>query len=161
MNGAAASSVRHTRWTFALPVADSLLRGRRFFLSSSGAALSASTLEDSVDYTDVRNISVRLHWDSWKSAHVALDDLQDAHWQQPPGAPRELLHAYVACDRIPAGVLPHDCTPTDAPHQLLVCILKGQTPATVYAELECRAALRAFSTGTRPGGQTMMPLRTA
>ena len=46
-----------------------------------------------MDYTDVRNISVRLHWDSWKSAHVALDDLQDAHWLQPPGAPRELLHA--------------------------------------------------------------------
>lgn len=114
-----------------------------------------------MDHTDVRNISVRLHWDSWKSAHVALDDLQDPHWLQPPGAPRELLHAYVPCDRIPAGVLPHDCTPTDAPHRLLVCILKGHTPATVYAELECRAALRTLSTGTRPGGQTMMPLRTA
>jgi len=160
MNGAAASGVRHTRRAFALPVADSLLRGRRFSSSSSGAARSASTPEDSVDHTDVRNISVRLHWDSWKSAHVALDDLQDAHWLQPPGAPRELLHGFVSCDRIPAGVLPHDCTSTDAPHRLLVCILKGHTPARVYAELECRAAIRTLSTGARPG-QTMMPLRTA
>jgi hypothetical protein len=112
-----------------------------------------------VNNADVRNISVRLHWNSWQAAHVAIDDLQDIHWAQPSGAPRKLLHASVSCARIPSGVLPHDCTPGDAPHQVLVCILKGHTPASVYAELECRAARRVI--GRPAGSQTMMPLRTA
>jgi len=115
-----------------------------------------------VNHTDVRNISVRLRWDSWKAALVAIEDLQDVHWARPLHAPRELLHAFVSCNRIPADVLPHPCSPTDAPHRLLVCILKGHTPASVYAELECRAALPAISSAARRGtAQTMMPFRTA
>ena len=109
--------------------------------------------------TDIRNISVRLHWDSWQAVNVAVEDLEEIHWAQPSGGPRELLHGYVSCARISPGALPHDCKPSDGPHKLLVCILKGHTPAIVYAELECRAALRVI--GRPAGAQTMMPLRTA
>jgi len=90
-----------------------------------------------------------------------LGDLQELHWAQPAGAPRALLHAYVSCARIPAGDLPHDCERSLGPHRLLVCILKGHSPASVYAELECRAVMRPMASGARPSPQTMIPLRTA
>ena len=74
-----------------------------------------------------------------------MSDLQEVHWFQPNGAPRRLVHGYVSCASITAGA--------------------------VYAELERRANARALETGSvwsplpdgirPPGGQTMMPFRTA
>lgn len=98
-----------------------------------------------------------------------MSDLQEVHWFQPNGAPRRLVHGYVSCASITAGELPHNCT--GSPHRLFVCVIKSHTSEAVYAELERRANARALETGSvwsplpdgirAPGGQTMMPFRTA
>ena len=84
-------------------------------------------------------IPVQRDWNGWRTVEVRLSDLQSVHWFQPHGAPRPLVHGYVPCSSIPDGHFPHDCNPADAPHQLLVCVLKRHTLASAYAELARRA----------------------
>jgi hypothetical protein len=88
---------------------------------------------------DHRVIRVHDEWDGWHNAEVALNDLHDVHWLQPPRAPRPLLHAYVSCARLAAGTIPHDCQRTRGPHRLLVCVLKKHTMPSVYTEIAGRA----------------------
>jgi len=83
-------------------------------------------------------IPVQRDWNGWQTADVRLSDLQHVHWFQPRGAPRPLVHGYVSCGSL-NGDLPHDCNPADAPHQLLVCVLKRHTVASIYGELARRA----------------------
>ena len=84
-------------------------------------------------------IRVQREWNGWQTADVRLCDLQDVHWFQPSGAPRQIVHGYVSCDKIVAGHLPHDCERTRRPDPLLVCVLKSHTSAGAYAELARRA----------------------
>jgi hypothetical protein len=84
-------------------------------------------------------IRVQREWDGWRTAEVRLNDLQDVHWFQPAGAPRPLVHAYVSCDSVMSGDLPHDCHCTPAPHRLLVCVLKRHTTGRAYSEMVRRA----------------------
>ena len=51
---------------------------------------------------------------------------------------------YVSCTSIVAGALTHNCAGTDAPHRLLVCVLKDHTLPAVDADLEHRADARAI-----------------
>ena len=98
-------------------------------------------------------ICLHADWKHCQTASARFADLHDVHWHQPPGAPRALLHGYVACADIVTGAIPHTCDPTTAPHRLHVCVLKRHTIPVVYAELARLAdQRRTFSRGDRPIG---------
>ncbi len=82
-------------------------------------------------------IAVRVHapWNGCTSAMVHSADLHGLHWLQPGGAPRPLLHAYVDCDKLTNGSIPHACVRGSRPHSILVCILKRHAMPEVYAGL--------------------------
>jgi hypothetical protein len=114
---------------------------------------------------NIDDMVIRVHrtWSGCTTAEVRLTDLQELHWVQPAGAPRPLLHGYVSCDILLSGALPHECTRPDAPHRLLVCVLKKHNVPAAYTEL-----LRGASTNRVPGAMrrfpdryAMMPFRTA
>ena len=91
--------------------------------------------------TSAGEILIRVHpeWNGWQTAAVRLGDLEEVRWARPEGAPRDLVHGYVHCDRVVTGELPHDCAGTRPPHRLLVCILKRHTVPAVYDDLVQRA----------------------
>lgn len=84
-------------------------------------------------------IRVQSDWNAWRTAEVRLGDLQNIHWRQPRGAPSPLVHGHVSCSSIVSGDIPHRCTHADAPHRLLVCVLKRHTIPAAYTELTRRA----------------------
>lgn len=83
-------------------------------------------------------IPVQREWNDWRLAEVRFKDLQDVHWFQPPGAPRALLHGYVAPATVVSGALAEapDGSPDD---RLLVCVLKCHTALPIYTALVARA----------------------
>ena len=85
-------------------------------------------------------VRVEPAWDSWQSAEVHICDLEDIHWHQPPGAPQQLLHGYIWCDRILSGSVPHDCC-DGLPHRLRVCVIKKHVLEPAYMELVRRGYL--------------------
>lgn len=84
-------------------------------------------------------VAIQREWNGWRTAMVRIAHLEDVHWEQPPGAPRPLLHAMVSCDRLQSGRIDHDCELTPAPHRLLVCVLKSHTSPAVFDALSRRA----------------------
>lgn len=84
-------------------------------------------------------IGVQRDWDGWRTGEVRLDDLQTVHWFQPRRVPRPLVHGYISCANIVTGNIPHDCNLSEAPHRLLVCVLKSHTVPRAYMELAWRA----------------------
>ncbi|OFW05276.1 MAG: hypothetical protein A3H96_07495 [Acidobacteria bacterium RIFCSPLOWO2_02_FULL_67_36] len=85
-------------------------------------------------------ICVQAMWSGWEGARVRLGDVQGLHWFQPPGAPRPIAHGYVRCADFVGGRLPGGGEAADRQGRRLVCILKRQTPAAVYAEIARRAS---------------------
>jgi hypothetical protein len=77
-------------------------------------------------------VVVQRDWNGWRKAMAPFGALQDVHWHQPPGAPRPLIHAFVGCDRIVSGDVPHECTAGTHPHRLRVCVLKCHTPPEAF-----------------------------
>lgn len=94
---------------------------------------------------DETRIRVHREWNGCRTAEVRLGDLQQVHWFQPPGAPRPLVHGYVSCTSIVSGDIPHECNRTDAPHRLLVCVLKKHTLPPAHIELAQRADAHRMS----------------
>jgi hypothetical protein len=88
-------------------------------------------------------LCVHAAWNGCPSAHVRLANIRDLHWRRPPGAPRPLLHAYIACPDVVSGSIPHACDQETGPHRMLVCILKRHTMAGVYDLLASRAGMPA------------------
>jgi hypothetical protein len=97
---------------------------------------------------DATLIRVQREWNGWRSAQVRLDHLHDVHWFQPDRAPRQLVHGYVSCASIVDGDIPHECSLTQGPHRLLVCVLKRHTTPGAYAELARRADGHQVSAAT-------------
>jgi hypothetical protein len=89
------------------------------------------------------DLLLRVHaaWNGCPSAHVRIANIRDLHWRRPAGAPRPLLHAYIACPDIVSGTIPHACDPETAPHRILVCILKRHAMAGAYEMLASRAGV--------------------
>jgi hypothetical protein len=85
-----------------------------------------------LNYTTV--VQVRDAWRGWRTAEVDVNDLEDIHWWQPPGAPRSIVHAYVLCTKL-RGDIPHGCTSKWRPHRLRVCVLKRCVAPSVHYEL--------------------------
>jgi hypothetical protein len=84
-------------------------------------------------------IRVQRDWNGWRTGEVRLGDIQNVHWFQPSRAPRPLVHGYISCASIVRGDIPHDCHRSEAPHRLLVCVLKRHTVPSAYVELMRRA----------------------
>lgn len=66
---------------------------------------------------------------------VRVTDLEQVHWHHPAGAARPLIHASVRCSQILSGDRMHECAGTDAPHVILVCLLKSHIAPAVYDQL--------------------------
>lgn len=91
----------------------------------------------------VTHVSVQLEWNGWQSADVRVDDLENVHWWQPPGAPCALLHAYVSCAKLQPVERAGSTAANDSLQQrLLVCVLKSHTPPATYSALVSRSAPR-------------------
>ena len=97
-------------------------------------------------------VQVRDAWCGWRAAEAEVNDLEDVHWFQPPGAPRSIVHAYVKCTNL-RGDLPHDCTATRKPHRLFVCILKRCVAPSVHADLARRADNRHNGSVSEPAAR--------
>jgi hypothetical protein len=87
-------------------------------------------------------VVVQQDWNGWRTGMVLLAELEDVHWSQPTGAPRPLIRAYVCCNKIVSGDIPHDCKPAHSPHHVLVCLLKCHMAPCVFEELSRRADVR-------------------
>jgi hypothetical protein len=107
-------------------------------------------LESTDRVLDQKLVVVRSEWHVWRTATVALDDLSDVHWAQPPGAPRPLIHAYVPCAAIVGGVLTHDCGISPPPHRLKVCVLRTCNWRTVFENLVRQADARQTLASGQP-----------
>jgi hypothetical protein len=94
-----------------------------------------------------RDVLIRVHgsWSGWRSVEIRLEDVEDVHWCQPPGAPHPLVHGFVWCTHLKNGNLRHECDRESGPHRVRVCILKHHTLATIYADLARRAGKRSVS----------------
>jgi hypothetical protein len=92
-------------------------------------------------------VLIRVHgsWSGWRSVEIPLEDLEDVHWRQPPGAPHPLVHGFVWCTHDKREDVRHECVGASAPRRVLVCILKHHTVATIYADLARRAGKRCVS----------------
>ena len=84
-------------------------------------------------------VVVQRDWNGWRKAMAPVTALQGVHWRQPAGAPRPLIHAYVTCDALVSGDVPHECAGGGTPHRLLVCVLKCHTAASVFESLVAKA----------------------
>jgi len=82
-------------------------------------------------------VPVQREWHGWQTTEVPLGDLHDIHWLRPSGAPRALVHAYVPASKLAPATA--DTVGRTIGDRLLVCVLKSQTTATVYAHLASRA----------------------
>jgi hypothetical protein len=91
--------------------------------------------ESTILTPDPLQIRVTSDWNGWHGAEVRLRDIHGLHWRQPDGAPKPLLHGYVACTDVLNGDMPHQCELRSAPHPLLVCIIRRHTVPALYAEL--------------------------
>jgi hypothetical protein len=76
--------------------------------------------------THENDLAIRItsEWNDWRLATARLQDLRDVHWYQPKGAPRPLLHAYLAGPQSGNRV----------------CVLRSHNVPSVYEELVRRAA---------------------
>ena len=90
-------------------------------------------------------VQVRCAWNAWRTAEVRVSDLEKIHWLQPAGAPRPLLHAYVDCNKLVSGRIPHDCGGASSPHKLLICVLKRYAMPQAYSDLAQQAAAQLGS----------------
>ena len=75
---------------------------------------------------------------------VRVSALESIHRFRPDGAPVPLVHAYVLCNTVTNGDLPHDCELTPGPHRLLVCILRCHNTARAYAEVAARVEIECL-----------------
>ena len=88
---------------------------------------------------DGYTISLSADWNGWRSATARLEALRDVHWHRPDGAPQPLLHARVSCADLVASDLPHQCSTSTAPHEIVVCVLRRHNLPDAYAALTLRA----------------------
>jgi hypothetical protein len=113
--------------------------------SQSTAGTSHAAVSATVAQRPDILVVVQRDWNGWKKAMAPLTALEGVHWHQPAGAPRPLIHAYVNCDAIVSGDVPHDCVEHTS-HRLLVCVIKCHTAPSVFDQLVARANAAAART---------------
>jgi hypothetical protein len=92
----------------------------------------------------MERVAVRGRWDGAQVAEVPPGSLWDLHVRNQPGGvcgalPRGFLFGRVWCDKVSPGFLGHVCRAESRPHELLVCILAGDNPATLVQRLRAQA----------------------
>ncbi|MGE3957677.1 MAG: hypothetical protein AB7H96_13230 [Vicinamibacterales bacterium] len=97
-------------------------------------SVRTSVLPGSVVEPGPMLVVVQRDWNGWRKALVPVPALEDVHWRQPAGAPRPLVHAYVSCDSLLSGEVPHECAGGGS-HRLLVCVLRQHTVPVVFDQL--------------------------
>jgi len=95
-------------------------------------------------------VRVRRQWNDYRVALYRIEDVTGAHWDQVSGgvqakAPRYFIHAYVRCNGMVEGELPHSGLHAGpCPHTIKVVIVKKDNAPEVYRLFEQQA-------GPRPG----------
>ena len=84
-------------------------------------------------------VPVQRSWNGWRTAEARAVDLEDIHWFQPLGAPKDLLHAYISPSKLVSGSLSEVIDEATSPERLLVCVLKSHTCDIVWLALANRA----------------------
>jgi len=86
--------------------------------------------------------SVRPDCRDWHVAHVPLVDLSDLHWDRTASGKRDqapVLWAFISCDAIVAGELPHASADRQHPHAVRVCVLRDDNDREVFDRLVLEA----------------------
>ncbi len=109
--------------------------------TSPDAAPSILAVSDTAPALDLL-VVVQREWNGWVKAMTPLSALEDVHWHHPAGAPKPLIHAWVRCDALVSGMVPHDCSELGSGHRLLVCVLKCHTAPVAFQQLADRASLQ-------------------
>jgi hypothetical protein len=113
--------------------------------SQSTAGTSHTAVSATVAQRPDILVVVQREWNGWKKAMAPLAALESVHWHRPQGAPRPMIHAYVNCDAIVSGDVPHECVERTS-HRLLVCVIKCHTAPSVFDQLVARANAAAAQT---------------
>jgi hypothetical protein len=97
-----------------------------------------STLQQAVS-----KVTVRRRWNAPETTEVPVESLWDFHFRNDAGGvcgafPRAFLSAHVWCDHLSSGALGHLCREGPPPHDLVVCILPNDNPASLYEQLRAR-----------------------
>ena len=101
------------------------------------------------------SVIVRRQFNDWRTATYRVDDLSDLHWSDVSGgvrarANREYLCGYVFCDAAIEGELAHSCRHGEGPHQIKVCVVKGDNTKATYAGLlACMEEAQASAEGRK------------
>ena len=95
-------------------------------------------------------VTVRRHWNDWRTLNVRRSDLSDLHWSSLSGgvnkpSARPFIHGYISCDVILGNSnFPHSCQHGTGPHRIKVCIVKKDNTKAVMDML-------VTELGPRPG----------
>lgn len=93
-----------------------------------------------------KTVLVRRHYNDHRVAEYKLEDVSKIHWDNISGGVREKssnysLYGYVDCQGMVGGELSHSGIHGPCPHEIKVCILKGDNK-DIYNELEEQAGPR-------------------
>ena len=84
-------------------------------------------------------VCVRRDWNDRGMGRVRWADLHDPRWDTVSGGaqvenPLPLLHGYVWCDKV-RGKIGHSCAHGPGPHNIKVCMLRGDNSNRIWRRL--------------------------
>lgn len=84
-------------------------------------------------------VYVRRDWNDRGMGRVRWADLHDPRWDTVSGGvqvenPLPLLHGYVWCDKV-RGKIGHSCAHGPGPHNIKVCMLRGDNSNRIWRRL--------------------------
>ena len=89
-------------------------------------------------------LNIRRQWNSLRVGEVPLEAFDDPHWRSTSGgvrarSPRPFVHGYISCDSLTGGEIDHSCLHGPCPHRILVCVVKKDNEASIFATV-CKIA---------------------
>lgn len=81
-------------------------------------------------------VMVRSEWKSTAGVRIALDMVEDLHWRRPPGSRRGYLYGSIWCNGEVSGDLDHQCSRSEGPHRLTICVMRRANAAVYAAQAE-------------------------
>ena len=89
-------------------------------------------------------VTVRRHWNDYRSATLRLELLHDLHFSDMSGgvharSPRPFLRGYCSCDAFIDGKVAHSCRHGRGPHWIKVCVVQKDNSKSLYARLAASA----------------------
>ena len=97
-----------------------------------------------------KKLNIRRQWNSWRVGEVPLEAFDDPHWRSTSGgvgarSPRPFIHGYISCDSLTGGEIDHSCRHGAGPHRILVCVVKKDNEASIFATVRKMADMNPRS----------------